>query len=101
MRRVGEFLQLFVQRLALQALAPSLVWHNISTIKYESLMGDDTAKNGGSGDESIGRPEEWREGRYEKPGAPVDRSVRKPPGEGNAPPDAKSTKVTKKDYEQR
>jgi len=51
----------------------------------------------GSSDESIGRPTEWREGRYEKAGTAIDESVVKQPGE--APPDTTSTTVTKKDYE--
>jgi hypothetical protein len=51
----------------------------------------------GSSDESIGRPKEWREGRYQRPGASVDRSVVGPAQD--APPDTVSTPVTKKDYE--
>jgi hypothetical protein len=50
----------------------------------------------GSSDESIGRPTAWREGRYEKAGAPIDKTVVKRPGE--APPDTTSTTVTQKDY---
>jgi hypothetical protein len=61
----------------------------------------DGSSNDGSSDESIGRPAEWREGRYEKAGLPVKETVIKKPGEGNAPPDSTSTPVTKKDYEQR
>lgn len=50
-----------------------------------------------SADESIGRPAEWREGRYEKAGtATADQSVVKKAGE--APPDTLSTPVTEKDY---
>jgi hypothetical protein len=63
-------------------------------------MGIETGKNGGgTSDESIGRPAEWREGRYEQGGKRVERSVRKKPGEGSAPPDTTSTPVTRKDYE--
>jgi hypothetical protein len=51
----------------------------------------------GSSDESIGRPDEWREGRYEKPGTALDESVERRPGE--VPPDTTSTTVTEKDYE--
>jgi hypothetical protein len=51
----------------------------------------------GSSDESIGRPAEWREGRYEKAGAPLDESVERRPGE--VPPDTMSTTVTEKDYD--
>jgi len=32
----------------------------------------------GSTDESIGRPASWREGRYQRSGAPVDQSVNEP-----------------------
>jgi hypothetical protein len=32
----------------------------------------------GSSDQSIGRPADWREGRYQQPGQPVDQSVNKP-----------------------
>ena len=64
-------------------------------------MNSSSSEKDGSSDESIGRPPQWREGRYEKPGVPVEESVIKKPGEGNAPPDTKSTPVTKKDYEQR
>ncbi|MDP9012234.1 MAG: hypothetical protein M3O41_06190 [Pseudomonadota bacterium] len=54
----------------------------------------------GSSDESIGRPEEWREGRYEQPGKPVDQSVKKPPRGEDSPPDTLSTPVTVEDYEE-
>lgn len=62
-------------------------------------MGDDTTKKGGSSDEAIGRPSEWREGRYEKAGKPLEPSVLKRPGEGSPPPGPTSTPVTQKDYE--
>jgi hypothetical protein len=32
----------------------------------------------GSSGESIGRPADWQEGRYQQPGQPVDQSVNKP-----------------------
>jgi len=32
----------------------------------------------GSSDEAIGRPGNWREGRYQQRGAPIDQSVNKP-----------------------
>lgn len=58
----------------------------------------------GSGGESIGRPEEWREGRYEKDGKtpkdPVKDSVLTPPGAAPVANDPPSTPVTRKDYEQ-
>jgi hypothetical protein len=63
-------------------------------------MSSETGKNGGgSSDESIGRPAEWREGRYEQAGKRLEQSVLKKPGEGSAPPDSTSTPVTQKDYE--
>ena len=64
-------------------------------------MTSDISEKDGSSDESIGRPAEWREGRYEKPGLPLEETVIKKPGEGDAPPDTTSTPVTRKDYEQR
>ena len=51
----------------------------------------------GSSDEAIGRPKQWREGRYQQPGKPVDRSVTTPQTHSH---DTKSTPVTRKDYEQ-
>ena len=61
----------------------------------------DDAKSTGSSDQSIGRPPEWREGRYEKAGKPVEPSVLKKPKEGSGAPDTTSTPVTRKDYETR
>jgi hypothetical protein len=55
----------------------------------------------GSSDESIGRPAEWREGRYQQPGKPVNESVQIPADERNRSPEPKSTPVTRRDYEQR
>ena len=49
-------------------------------------------------DESIGRPEPWREGRYEENDDAPQESVLKDPGEGEEPPDTRSTPVTEKDY---
>jgi hypothetical protein len=57
------------------------------------------SKTRGSSDEAIGRPEEWREGRYQRGGHSVDRSVEKSP-ETDEPRDAVSTPVTTKDYTQ-
>ena len=67
-----------------------------------SMNGD--AKNGaakpeGTSEESIGRPSQWREGRYEKAGKPVEPSVVRKPGERSGRPDTTSTPVTRKDYE--
>jgi len=54
----------------------------------------------GSSDEAIGRPKEWREGRYQQPGKAVDRSVSDPSQLDDKLPGPASTPVTKKDYEQ-
>ena len=51
--------------------------------------------------EAIGRPAEWGEGRYEKPGAPLEESVVRQPGEDFAPDATVSTPVTQKDYRTR
>jgi hypothetical protein len=59
------------------------------------------SKDKGSSDESIGRPAEWREGRYQQPGKPVDESVQIPADERNRSPEPVSTPVTRRDYEQR
>jgi len=56
--------------------------------------------NKGSSDEAIGRPDEWREGRYQQPGKPASPGVTPPPN-SDAPPTVKSTPVTRKDYEQK
>jgi hypothetical protein len=55
------------------------------------------SKTKGSSDEAIGRPEEWREGRYQRGGHSVDRSV-EPPSNTDEPRDVVSTPVTQKDY---
>ena len=39
----------------------------------------------GSSDEAIGRPSEWREGRFQQRGGALDQSVNKP-SEANAEP---------------
>jgi hypothetical protein len=36
------------------------------------------AEGKGSSDQAIGRPDNWREGRYQQRGKPVDQSVNKP-----------------------
>lgn len=67
------------------------------------MSSDNTKKDEGEGegstDESIGRPAQWREGRYEEGGRPIEPSVLKKPKEGSGPPDTTSTPVTRKDYE--
>jgi hypothetical protein len=55
------------------------------------------SKTKGSSDEAIGRPDEWREGRYQRGGHSVDRSVEQPPNT-DQPRDLVSTPVTQKDY---
>lgn len=55
----------------------------------------------GSSDESIGRPREWREGRYEQPGMPIGESVTTPENGSNGADDRISTPVTQRDYQQR
>ncbi len=54
----------------------------------------------GTSDEAIGRPKEWREGRYQQPGKPVDDTVDTESNPGKDPEAPKSTPVTRKDYEQ-
>lgn len=53
----------------------------------------------GSSDESIGRPADWREGRYQQPGKAVDESVVEPVQRDQPPPEPPSKPVTRKDYE--
>jgi hypothetical protein len=55
----------------------------------------------GSTDESIGRPSDWREGRYQRSGEPVDQSVKTPPATSRAtgPKPAEQRPVTLRDYE--
>jgi hypothetical protein len=58
-------------------------------------------ENEGSSDESIGRPKQWREGRYQKPGESIDDSVKAPDNGSRESTDRISTPVTQRDYEQR
>jgi hypothetical protein len=55
----------------------------------------------GSSDEAIGRPAEWREGRYQESGKPVDRTVNEPARirDPKTPDKAAGTPVTRDDYE--
>jgi hypothetical protein len=53
----------------------------------------------GSSDESIGRPEEWREGRYQRTGTSPKQTVVTPPRTKPASNDPVSTPVTQRDYE--
>ncbi len=75
----------------------------------------------GSSDEAIGRPKEWREGRYQQSNKPVDQSVNNPSQSNDEPHDTvgtqtpphtepgrdtkktrdpRETPVTREDYEQ-
>jgi hypothetical protein len=65
----------------------------------EPRVNNDQGSSKGSSDEAIGRPKEWREGRYQQPGKPVDRSVIIPTDAENQHHDTISTPVTRKDYE--
>jgi hypothetical protein len=47
----------------------------------------------GSSDESIGRPEPWREGRYQRIGERVDQSVNQPAQTDDAPHDTVGTQT--------
>lgn len=50
-------------------------------------------------DEDIGRPGPWGEGRYHRPGQPVEQSVLPPEGSSPYPEGPVSTPVTWRDYE--
>jgi hypothetical protein len=54
----------------------------------------------GTSDEAIGRPDAWREGRYERAGKPVPTSVNDPAEKAEQAADTLSTPVTQKDYQQ-
>jgi hypothetical protein len=54
----------------------------------------------GTSDEAIGRPKQWREGRYQKAGEPVDQTVNTESQPDHEPPKADEAPVTKKDYEE-
>ena len=47
----------------------------------------------GSTDQSIGRPADWREGRYQRSGAPVDQSVNRPSQTDDEPHDTVGTQT--------
>ena len=47
----------------------------------------------GTTDESIGRPGNWREGRYQRRGAPVDQSVNQPSQTDDEPHDTMGTQT--------
>ena len=62
-------------------------------------MPNPSPSGSGSTDEAIGRPEAWREGRYEQADKPVDQTVKTPPRSKPAGDEPESTPVTRKDYE--
>ncbi|MGD0494085.1 MAG: hypothetical protein ABSC32_21375 [Steroidobacteraceae bacterium] len=51
-----------------------------------------TARTGAS-DESIGRPANWQEGRYQQRGQPIDQSVNKPSETAAEPHDTVGTQT--------
>jgi len=51
-------------------------------------------------DEAIGRPKEWREGRYQQADKPADKSVNTQSQPNEEHPKPPSVPVTRKDYEQ-
>ena len=56
-------------------------------------------KSQGSSNEAIGRPAEWREGRYQQPGKSVGNSVADVKDQGPHAAEIESTPVTRDDYE--
>jgi hypothetical protein len=73
-------------------------------------MSDTKGSSKGSSDEAIGRPKEWREGRYQQTNKPVDQSVNNPSQTSDEPHDTVGTQkktrdprdrpVTREDYEE-
>ena len=51
------------------------------------------SKSPGSSDQSIGRPGNWREGRYQQRGEPIDQSVNKPSESTAEPHDTVGTQT--------
>lgn len=54
---------------------------------------DGAAAPAGSTDQAIGRPGEWREGRYQRSGARVDQSVNQPSQTDDQPHDTVGTQT--------
>jgi hypothetical protein len=54
---------------------------------------DGAAAPAGSTDDSIGRPGNWREGRYQRDGARVDQSVNQPSQTDDEPHDTVGTQT--------
>jgi hypothetical protein len=63
--------------------------HHVCLVLRSRTMGT----NKRTPDESIGRPEEWREDRYEIPGKPVDQSVNNPAQREGEPLDTFGTQT--------
>jgi hypothetical protein len=55
----------------------------------------------GSSDEAIGRPKQWREGRYQQPGKPVEDTVETGTETPAVPDGSNGVPVTREDYEKR
>ena len=51
-----------------------------------------------NGDEAIGRPSDWQEGRYQSPGKPVSPGVAAPETRDTGVSPVISTPVTREDY---
>jgi len=50
-------------------------------------------KQKATSDQAIGRPRNWREGRYQQPGQPIDQSVNKPSETDDQPHDTVGTQT--------
>jgi len=61
-------------------------------------MNNKPSPSQGSSDESIGRAQQWREGRYQRAGKPVDQAVNAP-DKNDKGIVIVSTPVTREDYE--
>jgi hypothetical protein len=79
----------------------SLVRGRETNTMVHSTRGGNMGATDGTSDESIGRPREWREGRYQEADKPVKETVVTPPGTAPASRNPVSTPVTRKDYEQK
>jgi hypothetical protein len=56
-------------------------------------MGKSNSNSNTSSDEAIGRPAEWREGRYQRRGDPPDQAVNKPSETDAQPHDTVGTQT--------
>jgi hypothetical protein len=59
----------------------------------KAAIHEDAVAPAGSTDESIGRPADWREGRYQRSGARVDQSVNQPAQTDDEPHDTVGTQT--------